>query len=181
MPGTWLNSDNGFDPQTHMLEKPSNVTRFARATLPVTKDGKPQVTFYQAGVGTSYDMFDVYIGGATGDGLDDHIREAYAFIVQNYVEGDEIILLGFSRGAFTARSIAGLIDTVGLLTRGGMAHFYKIFKDYENMNLENYHNPVADLYPPQNWSPLCNHLDEYRTWLRTYTNVSQAISQNCVE
>ena len=181
MLGTWLNSDNGFNPQTHALENPSNVTRFARATLPVTKDGKSQITYYQAGVGSSYDMVDVYLGGATGDGLDEHVREAYAFIVQNYVPGDEIILLGFSRGAFTARSIAGLIDTVGLLTRGGMAHFYRIFKDYENMNIKNYHNPVPGFNLPKDWNPLSKHVEEYRKWLRTYKNVSQAISPNCVE
>lgn len=111
-----------------------------------------------------------------GTGLDEHIREAYAFIVQNYVEGDEIILLGFSRGAFTARSIAGLIDTVGLLTRGGMAHFYRIFKDYENMNIVKYENPVPGLDIPKKCLPISQHAEDYLTWLRTYTNVSQAIS-----
>jgi uncharacterized protein (DUF2235 family) len=141
----------------------------------VTKDGTPQITYYQAGVGSSYDLFDVYFGGATGSGLDEHIREAYAFIVQNYVEGDEIILLGFSRGAFTARSIAGLIDTVGLLTRAGMAHFYRIFKDYENMNIVKYENPVPGLNIPKKCLPICKHAEGYLTWLRTYTNVSQAI------
>lgn len=46
--------------------------------------------------------------------------------------GDEIFLLGFSRGAFTARSIAGFIAAVGLLTRRGMDNFYPIFDDWEN-------------------------------------------------
>lgn len=146
----------------------------------MTKDGKSQITYYQAGVGSSYDFFDVYLGGACGDGLDEHIREAYAFIVQNYVEGDEIILLGFSRGAFTARSIAGLINTVGLLTRSGMAHFYRIFKDYENMNIEKYDNPVPGLNIPRKVLPICDHGEDYLAWLRTYQNVSQVITPSCV-
>jgi uncharacterized protein (DUF2235 family) len=147
----------------------------------VTKDGKSQITYYQAGVGSSYDFFDVYLGGACGYGLGEHIREAYAFIVQNYIEGDEIILLGFSRGAFTARSIAGLINTVGLLTRSGMEHFYRIFKDYANMNSKIYDKPVPGLNIPRKVLPICDHGEDYLTWLRTYQNVSQVIIPSCVE
>ena len=51
---------------------------------------------------------------------------------QNYEEGDEIFLLGFSRGAFTARSIAGLIAAMGLLTRKGLSSFYPVFADWEH-------------------------------------------------
>jgi uncharacterized protein (DUF2235 family) len=46
--------------------------------------------------------------------VDDNIRSAYQFIAQNYVPGDEIYLFGFSRGAFTARSLAGLITACGI-------------------------------------------------------------------
>ena len=42
----------------------------------------------------------------------------------SYVPGDEIILIGFSRGAFTVRSVAAMISDIGLLTRAGMAVFY---------------------------------------------------------
>ena len=51
---------------------------------------------------------------------------------QNYEEGDEIFLIGFSRGAFTARSIGGLIAEVGLLTAKGLSSFYPIFKDWQH-------------------------------------------------
>jgi hypothetical protein len=61
------------------------------------------------------------------------IREVYNFICANYVDGDAIILIGFSRGAFTARSVADLIASIGLLTPEGLDHFYAIFDDYENM------------------------------------------------
>ena len=73
-----------------------------------------------------------------GSGISENIREAYAFICQNYCEGDEIFLLGFSRGAFTARSIGGLIDAIGLLSKKGLADFYPIFRDWENQNNDNY-------------------------------------------
>jgi hypothetical protein len=52
--------------------------------------------------------------------------------VTNYTPGDEIVLIGFSRGAFTVRSVAGIISDIGLLTREGMNDFYPIFKDQEN-------------------------------------------------
>lgn len=68
----------------------------------------------------------------TGAGMSEHIREAYAFLCNNYESGDEIIILGFSRGAFTARSIGGIIATIGLLTKRGLIDFYAIFKDWEN-------------------------------------------------
>lgn len=51
---------------------------------------------------------------------------------QNYEDGDEIFLIGFSRGAFTARSIGAFIAEVGLLTSTGLDSFYPIFKDWEN-------------------------------------------------
>jgi uncharacterized protein (DUF2235 family) len=38
-----------------------------------------------------------------------NVREVYSFIASNYAPGDEIILIGFSRGAFTARSVAGMV------------------------------------------------------------------------
>ena len=72
------------------------------------------------------------VGGATAEGISTNIRAGYDFISQNYVPGDEIFLLGFSRGAFTARSVAGLIDNVGVLTRAGLPYLDVVFKDFEN-------------------------------------------------
>ena len=51
---------------------------------------------------------------------------------------DEIFLFGFSRGAFTARSIAGLIAGVGLLTKAGLPYLAEVFKDFENRGNPNY-------------------------------------------
>ncbi len=57
----------------------------------------------------------------------------YNFICKNYQDQDQIYLVGFSRGAFTARSVADMIASVGLLTPQGLEYFPEIFDDYENM------------------------------------------------
>lgn len=67
----------------------------------------------------------------------------YSFIAANYLPGDDIVLIGFSRGAFTARSVAGMIRDIGLLTREGMNEFYPIFKDQENFRNDDY----KDIFP----------------------------------
>ena len=75
----------------------------------------PQQVFYDWGVG-SYGGQRIS-GGAFGAGLDKNIQDAYRFLVHNYVKGDEIYLFGFSRGAYTARSVAGLIRNAGILKK----------------------------------------------------------------
>ena len=88
---------------------PTNVLVTARSVLPVASDGTRQLTFYDAGVGTG-NMIDQYItGGLMGGGLNKNIEDTYRFLMHNYQEGDEVFLLGFSRGAYTARSLVGLI------------------------------------------------------------------------
>jgi uncharacterized protein (DUF2235 family) len=102
--GTWVNSDYGYDDKKQKITAPSNVTRFARALSKGAYEGQPnQLIYYQAGVGSTGGELAQIVGGATGAGLAENIREAYAFIASNYVPGDELFLLGFSRGAFTAR------------------------------------------------------------------------------
>ncbi|KAF3908114.1 hypothetical protein ABW21_db0207628 [Orbilia brochopaga] len=129
--GTWQDSDNGD------AGSPSNVTRFARSLKSVSDAGITQITYYQSGVGASYaSKVGRLIAGGTGLGLSEHVREAFVFISNNYHVGDEIFLIGFSRGAFTCRSIAGLIDRIGVLTRRGMESFPKIYEDYINFRLK---------------------------------------------
>ncbi|KAK0609769.1 hypothetical protein B0T17DRAFT_501294 [Bombardia bombarda] len=125
--GTWMDSlgKKGYEP-------PSNVTRISRVFCRTCSDGTSQIINYHAGVGTA-NSIDQFTGGAFGMGLDRDIREVYNFICTNYVDGDDIILIGFSRGAFTARSTADMIASIGLLTPEGFDHFYTIFDDYENI------------------------------------------------
>lgn len=68
--------------------------------------------------------------GVYGAGLSANIRAAYGFLCHNFEEGDEIFFFGFSRGAYTARSIAGLTTTLGLLTKRGMDKFQKVYEQY---------------------------------------------------
>ena len=105
--GTWQtpNQDNA----THVLE-------MARAVLPTARDGTTQVVFYDWGVGTD-NWLNRMVGGISGKGIDKNIRDCYRFLAYNYQDGDEIYLFGFSRGAYTVRSLAGLIRNCGILTK----------------------------------------------------------------
>ncbi|KAF2712508.1 hypothetical protein K504DRAFT_371987 [Pleomassaria siparia CBS 279.74] len=128
--GTWMNSDNGLI--SGKIAVPSNVTRLTRAIKPVSQDAIPQVVYYHFGIGTQGGVVDRLVSGTTGEGLGDAVREGYSFLANNYHPGDEIFLLGFSRGAFTARSIAGLVGQVGLLTKKGLPSLPEIFKDVQH-------------------------------------------------
>ncbi len=92
---------------------PTNVTDFYRTVAPQSADGTKQEAYYHVGVGTS--RWDRLGGGAFGWGLSAIVKDAYRLVVDNYQPGDELFLLGFSRGAFTARSTSGLIRNAGIL------------------------------------------------------------------
>ncbi len=86
-------------------------------------EARGQITAYFEGIGVNDEFdkpmqrfFNKYGGGAFGWGLDTKVKEAYRFIAERYQPGDEIYLFGFSRGAFTARSVAGMIRKVGIIT-----------------------------------------------------------------
>ena len=128
-----------------MLPIPSNVTRLTRAIKSTSSDGISQIVYYQAGVGSQGGIFGRVVGGATGSGLAENVRVAYEFISNNYSWGDEIFLVGFSRGAFTARSIAGMIGIIGVLTKAGLPFFAEIFKDFENRYDDNYRPVFRDI------------------------------------
>ncbi|KAI0202946.1 hypothetical protein F4808DRAFT_458654 [Astrocystis sublimbata] len=145
--GTWQNFDNGtVKAGGHTtLQVPSNVTRISRCFKRTCIDGTFQIIYYQSGVGSKSGALDRLFGGAFGIGIAENIREAYAFICANYVDGDEIVLIGFSRGAFTARSIGGMVSDLGLLTREGLEYFYPIFKDMQNWSNERYDDPFPTM------------------------------------
>ncbi|KAF8441143.1 hypothetical protein BGX38DRAFT_1331974 [Terfezia claveryi] len=98
---------------------PSNVKTLGDClaqtyTVPGDDDKHPQVIYYQSGVGTSSSSLQGLSEGF-GLGIDDNILDAYYFLSNNYEEGDEIFLFGFSRGGFTARIVANLVVRLGLL------------------------------------------------------------------
>ena len=124
--GTWNDSDFG-DKDTNVVRLRDAIARRLQApeaiasaavTSQVTSLAfakKDNVVFYQRGVGTGFS--DWLFGGAFGKGLSDNIRRAYKFLSFHYNEGDQIFVFGFSRGAYTARSLAGYIHAAGLLRR----------------------------------------------------------------
>ena len=88
---------------------------FANAFIKTTAtDGVAQHVHYHDGVGAEGDFFKRLLGGAIGLGLKQIIRECYDLLVADYAVGDEIYLIGFSRGAYAARALAGLIGASGI-------------------------------------------------------------------
>lgn len=75
-----------------------------------------------------------WVTGAVGGGLNANVCEAYWFIANNWEEGDEIFLFGFSRGAYTARAVAGLIGNIGILGRRELHKFQDIYEMYMHRN-----------------------------------------------
>ena len=95
-----------------------------------------QETFYVAGVGTQgkglFALADKFLGGAFGEGLSENIKSGYAWLCQRYKPGARIFIFGFSRGAYTARSLAGFIRKCGLANDAGQQSIdqaYGIYRD----------------------------------------------------
>jgi uncharacterized protein (DUF2235 family) len=105
--GTW-NTPTEMD---HGLPSPTNVVKLYYA---LTKDAQQEV-YYHPGVGTGHNWWDKLAGGGTGEGLDQNIMSAYRWLGATYTPNDRIFLFGFSRGAYTVRSLGGLIGKCGLL------------------------------------------------------------------
>jgi uncharacterized protein (DUF2235 family) len=100
--GTW----NDAASRTHIRWIYDNCRREDAATL-------AQIPEYIAGVGTM--PGEKILGGAIGTGLSHNVRDAYRFVQRNWKPGDEVFVFGFSRGAYTARSLCGFIRLVGWL------------------------------------------------------------------
>ncbi len=111
---------------------PTNVLKIARAIAPVAADGVPQVVFYDWGVGSYYDSVK---GGAFGQGINKNIQDGYRFLVQNYDPGDELFLFGFSRGAYTVRSLSGLLYNCGVLHRKHANRIGPAFELYKDRDI----------------------------------------------
>jgi len=87
-----------------------------------------------------------------GDGLEDNIYDAYRFLVGNYELQDEIFLFGFSRGAFTARSIGGMIRKCGILKRGAVDKYHEA-KDLYHSNVRPDDSEAVDFRKKHSISP----------------------------
>jgi len=136
--GTWNTPD-----------RPTNVVKLVRGITPISKDGLHQVVFYDQGVGT-YNTVDRFVGGAFGKGVEQNVLDAYRFIAHNYQPGDEIYCFGFSRGAYTARALGGMLHAIGLLPKDelhALSTAYKFYRTPPNKrDAQSYaHNPRPDI------------------------------------
>ena len=91
-----------------------------------------QKVFYSAGVGTGFG--ESFRGGAFGYGIDDVLTKAYQWLIETYQDKDEIFIFGFSRGAFAARSLSGLISRCGLLKLGAPLSIGQLYDRYRQGN-----------------------------------------------
>ncbi|KAJ5946424.1 hypothetical protein N7454_003263 [Penicillium verhagenii] len=127
--GTWQSAVSG---ENHV---PSNITRLCRAINPVGSDASgevwEQIVWYDSGVGTTSLPLSTTYEGATGQGLEGNVIEAYNFCVLNYTPGDQIMVFGFSRGAYTARTIAGVITDIGICKKTDLNRFPDLWKQYK--------------------------------------------------
>ncbi|RMZ86252.1 hypothetical protein DV737_g68, partial [Chaetothyriales sp. CBS 132003] len=141
--GTWMDSDNGII--NGKKQEPSNVSRLCWALKDTSRDGFAQVVNYVPGVGTSGGTLSRFLGGAVGAGLKANISEAYNYLATNWNPKDELFLIGFSRGAFTARCVGGMVGDFGLLTKDGLPYFNEIFEDYNHRHDDNYFSKFPDI------------------------------------
>jgi uncharacterized protein (DUF2235 family) len=104
-----------FDGTWSALTDPKVLTNVVKLAdlVTVSHDGVPQITYYNSGVGTG-GRLDQFLGGVFGYGLKGNVKRGLTFLALNWEAGDEIYLFGFSRGAYTARALAGVIGAAGI-------------------------------------------------------------------
>ncbi len=160
--GTWQKLSSPY---------PTNVVKIAQAIKPSSsKDGTSQIVFYDEGVGAgnAAEKFlakaDQILGGAFGLGIDNNIQDAYRFLCLNYDVGDEIYLFGFSRGAYTVRSLAGLINcSEGLLPLSEIRNAPALYDIYRDIKLTLKEKRKFLHFPiPKAYSPHFNEMKKYR-------------------
>ncbi|KAG9002752.1 hypothetical protein FRB90_011321, partial [Tulasnella sp. 427] len=128
----------------------TNVIRLFQGLDKMRTDS--QICYYQPGIGTYVSptksvnqisrRASKAIDMAIAWYLDDHIMGGYRFLMDNYREGDKICLFGFSRGAYTARCLAGMLHIVGLLPRGNEEQIpfaYARYKDKSDDGVQKAH------------------------------------------
>lgn len=115
--GTWNTRDDN-----------TSIFHIANLVADTDPSGTRQLVYYDPGVGTG--MLDSFSGGVFGFGINTNIREAYEWLVANYEDGDQIFIFGFSRGAYTARTLGGMLAKVGLLSPGAPLTVLQLWEAY---------------------------------------------------
>ncbi|KAF8697209.1 hypothetical protein RHS03_07791, partial [Rhizoctonia solani] len=121
----------------HFSERNTNVVKLVE--LLSKNDPSTQMVYYQTGVGTySHPGFWTSITEVIAKKADEavawylyqHVIDGYRFIMESYREGDEISIFGFSRGAYTARALAGMLHAVGILPKHNLEHIPFAYQVY---------------------------------------------------
>jgi len=148
--GTW---------NRHDADHPTNVVQFAQNVKLTGTDGTVQQVIYQLGVGSGEGSsklvrtIDKVVGGAFGWGLEQNMAAVYRALVFNYEPGDEIYIFGFSRGAFTARSLVGLIRSGGIPSRGKPKHIDLAIARYRSGTAKNHPRTEESMAYRMRFSP----------------------------
>lgn len=121
--GTWQKTDSDLSDG----DQNSHVVQLVQA-LNNSHSDIPKLIHYLPGVGTS--AWQQIRGGVFGWGLSDKIAQAYLWLMEHYQVGDRLFLVGYSRGAFAARSLSGLIDRLGLLRLENLDRFESCYQLY---------------------------------------------------
>jgi len=114
--GTW----NTADQNEGGVPTPTNVVRLYNLVAEQDGANAVQKKYYHPGVGTDGGLVDKALGGGIGLGLNRNIQSGYRWLCANYATGDRIFLFGFSRGAYTARSLGGFVTRFGLVDATGL-------------------------------------------------------------
>jgi len=123
--GTWNTPDTGPDVDG---DSSTNVWKLYDAILHKDAEGMMQDKWYEEGVGTKW--YNKLRGGAFGVGLSEKIQAGYKHLVKTYEDGDQIFVFGFSRGAYSARSLVGLIRNAGLLKKENIRRVSEAYSLY---------------------------------------------------
>ena len=106
----------------------TNVSQLKRLVADTGEDGAHQLPWYDAGVGTTWG--ERLRGGIFGFGLLKNVGEGYQWLAAQYRDGDQIYIFGYSRGAFAARSLAGVIARSGLLHDAAADNVERVIAHY---------------------------------------------------
>ncbi|KAF4539197.1 Cysteine synthase a [Lasiodiplodia theobromae] len=177
--GTWQTGDKTYG------TSPSNIVKLSRMIgRQSVPEGIPQVVYYQSGVGTG-DFVSGIFQGSFGWGLADNVASAYHYLSANFEQGngkgspdeedsnhktysnDEIFLFGFSRGAYTARALGGLITEMGLLKPKYLNDFPRAYEIYKKLG-----KMAAPKDPSESpiSSPISRYVSELTTDEREFWN-----------
>ncbi len=151
-------------------EHPTNVVRLAQSVKHQAPGRMQQIVLYSTGVGSGQGSTglaratDKVFGGALGWGLTSIIVNAYRELMFVYEPGDEIMVFGFSRGAFAARSLVGLIRSCGVMERGSLRDVPEALKRYRSLNEDDHPNSDRSHKFRLDHSPRITTSDKERNW-----------------